>query len=81
MTTTALIAVILTDFGVDSLMAVELVNWIKKEMGITVSQLDILGIHDTIRGFGSIKASEIYPQFVKNLIAFSLNRSIRTFEI
>ena len=32
-----------TDFGVDSLMAVELVNWIKKEMGVTVSQLDILG--------------------------------------
>jgi len=33
----------MTDFGVDSLMAVELVNWIKKEVGITVSQLDILG--------------------------------------
>ena len=32
-----------TDYGVDSLMAVELVNWIKKEIGINVSQLDILG--------------------------------------
>ena len=32
-----------SDLGVDSLMAVELVNWIKKEIGITVSQLDILG--------------------------------------
>jgi len=33
----------MTDYGVDSLMAVELVNWIKKEIGINVSQLDILG--------------------------------------
>ncbi|XP_077986958.1 putative polyketide synthase 1 [Glandiceps talaboti] len=31
------------DFGVDSLMAVELVTWASKELNVVISQLDILG--------------------------------------
>ncbi|XP_041377366.1 highly reducing polyketide synthase alt5-like [Gigantopelta aegis] len=33
----------MVEYGVDSLMAVEMVNWLNRELGITVSQLDILG--------------------------------------
>jgi len=31
------------DYGVDSLMSVEMVNWFKREFNLTISQLDILG--------------------------------------
>eukprot|EP01107_Rhizomastix_libera_P002301 TRINITY_DN139_c0_g2_i2.p1 TRINITY_DN139_c0_g2~~TRINITY_DN139_c0_g2_i2.p1 ORF type:complete len:2631 (+),score=774.09 TRINITY_DN139_c0_g2_i2:57-7949(+) len=33
----------LTDFGVDSLAAVELATWLKTELGITTSQMEVLG--------------------------------------
>ncbi|XP_070582058.1 uncharacterized protein [Ptychodera flava] len=33
----------MTDYGVDSLMAVEMVNWASKELNVFISQLDILG--------------------------------------
>ncbi|CAH1788029.1 unnamed protein product [Owenia fusiformis] len=33
----------MTDYGIDSLMAVEMVQWINKELGLNMSQLDILG--------------------------------------
>ena len=31
------------NYGVDSLMAVEMVNWAKAELGISISQIDVLG--------------------------------------
>ena len=33
----------MTNYGVDSLVSVELVNWANRSLGIVVSQLDVLG--------------------------------------
>ena len=33
----------MVNYGVDSLVALEMVNWATNQLGVTVSQLDILG--------------------------------------
>ena len=46
----------LSDYGVDSLMAVELRNWIHQEFQATVSTFDIRGV-TSIRALGGMVSS------------------------